>query len=341
MNWNNTIMIMAIMIFLNCLTTNAREEDEPYRDQIREVIQFESFKVNALIQAGLRYSFYDDDFQGGRTFEAANARLSFSGTIDDRFYYRVLFNLVKEPNLLDAFIGYRYGDGFRITAGAMKPDQTLDFLPDPGSTDFVDRTRITGLLVQARDIGISAQGDINNFYYYSGIFNGNKLSGNNNNKFYGIIRLQYTFRDLIPGDLQVGVSGSHGNSPGVRSGSYGPLLRGERTIYGADIRMEAARVLLAAEYLAGNLETIALPGRKETISGYYFTGGYRFLESTMALARWQSWGYKQLGFCDNQLTFGINQDLTGLTSFQLNLDSYFPESGDNNYGLSLILQVMF
>lgn len=33
-------MIMAIMIFLNCLTTNAREEDEPHGDQIRDVIQF-------------------------------------------------------------------------------------------------------------------------------------------------------------------------------------------------------------------------------------------------------------------------------------------------------------
>ena len=335
------IFFFALMIILHGLTTISQAQDEPMADRIKDMIQHEAFRINALIQAGFRYSFQNDGFQGGRTFEAANARLSFRGTVDGRFYYRVMFNMVSEPNLLDAFAGYHHSDGFRLTAGAMKPRQTLDFIPNPGATDFIDRAIITGLLVQSREIGISAMGDIDNFYYYAGFFNGNRLSDNNNNKFYGIGRLQYAFRDLIPGTIQIAVSGSHGNSQGVRTGSKGPLLRGERTIYGTDIRIETNKILLAAEYLAGNLETADLAGRKETISGYYFTGGYRFLEKTMALARWQSWGYRELGFRDNQLTLGINHDFTGITSFQFNLDSYLPENGDNKYGISMILQLQF
>ncbi|TVR70486.1 MAG: hypothetical protein EA408_11330 [Marinilabiliales bacterium] len=316
-------------------------QDEPLAGQIRDLVQHEAFRLNLLVQSGFRYSLYDDDFQGGRTFEVANARVSLRGEIDNRFYYRIFVSMGREPNLLDAYAGYRHSDALRITAGAMKPSQTADFIPGPHETDFVDRARITGQLVQSREIGLAAEGDINGFYYYSGIFNGSRLTDNNNNKFYGIGRLQYTFEDIVPGTLQVAVSGSHGNSRGIRSGNAGPVLRGERSIYGADVRMETASILLAAEYLAGNVEIAEFPDRKEHISGYYLTGGYRFIESTMALVRLQSWGYRERDFRDNQLTFGINHDFTGITSFQANIDAYFPDVGDNRYGLSLILQVYF
>ncbi len=337
------IRLLLIFIFFICsgFAGIARYQEEPLADQLRDAIQHEAFRINALVQAGFRYSLKDDYFQGGRTFEAANARLEFSGTIDGSFYYSMLFDMVSEPNLLDAFAGYRHSDGLQITAGAMKPNQTQDFIPSAAETDFIDRTRITGLLVGSREIGISAEGDIDDFYYYAGVFNGSRLTSNNNNKFYRIGRLQYTFRDLVPGTIQVGLHGSHGDSRDIRSGSNGPLLRGKRTIYGTDVRMEAGYVLVAAEYLAGNLEIVDIADRKERISGIYFTGGYRFFERTMILARWQSWGYREMDYRDNQLTFGVNHDFTGLTSFQFNLDTYFPENGDNHYGISMILQINF
>ncbi len=335
------LLFTASVIFMNAAGSGIQAQDEPLAEQIRGLVQHEAFMLNLLVQSGFRYSLSDDDFQGGRTFEVANARVSLRGEIDNRFYYRILVNMASEPNLLDAYAGYRHSDALRITAGAMKPSQTADYIVSPQETDFVDRARITGHLVQSREIGLAAEGDINGFYYYSGIFNGSRLTDNNNNKFYGIGRLQYTFDDAVPGTLQVAVSGSHGDSRGIRSGSVGPVLRGERSIYGADLRMETATVLLAAEYLAGNVEIAELPGSKELISGYYLTGGYRFAESTMALVRWQSWGYRERDFRDNQLTFGINHDFTGITSFQANFDAYFPEEGDNRFGLSLILQVYF
>lgn len=316
--------------------TYAATDEEPLAQQISSAVQQEAFTVNALVQSGFRYSLADDNFQGGRTFEAANARLSFRGNLDGGFYYRLFFNLVKEPNLLDAYIGYRFSDALRITTGAMKPKQTLDFIPDPGSTDFIDRTHITGLLVQSREIGVSFEGDLGGLYYFSGIFNGNKLSSNNNNELYGIGRLQYTFEDL-----QIAVQGSYGNSPGVQTGNAGPVLRGSRTILGGDVRLEAEPLLLAAEYLAGSLETTDFSDRKEFISGYYLTIGYRLFAGTMLLGRWQSWSAREQDYWDNQATLGLNHNFTSVTSCQLNADAYFPEKSAARYGLSFLLQVQF
>ncbi len=332
---------LTILVGIIILLNTAFAKEEPLAKQIQSRVQHEAFTINALLQSGFRYSIANDNFQGGRTFEAANARLSFSGRLDGKFYYRLFFNMVKEPNLLDAFIGYRLSDALRISAGAMKPRQTRDYIPDPGSTDFIDRTQITGLLVQSRELGISAVGDVNGFYYYSGLFNGNKMSSNNNNKFYGIGRLQYTFKNIFPGTLQLAVQSSYGDSPNVRSGSFGPMLRGERTIYGGDMQLETGRLLLAAEYLAGRVEIVDIIDKKEEISGYYVTAGYQVHSETMILGRWQSWGYKEMNYRDNQFTLGINHNFTSITSFRFNFDSYFPEHGDKQHGLSLLLQMQF
>lgn len=317
-------------------------QNEPLMEQIKSTIQKDAFTVNTLLQSGFRYSLQNDDFQGGRTFEAANARFSVKGILDKKFYYRIHLNFVNEPNLLDAYIGYKFNDAFLLTVGAMKPKQSLDYIPDPGSTDFIDRTRITGLLVQSREIGLSAEGELGGFYYFTGIFNGNKhLNANNNNKFYGITRLQYTISDIIPGKLQIGLQGSYGDSDSTQSGRNGPILRGERTIYGGDIRWETNKIIFAAEYMEGLLETIDYLNVTDKISGYYFTAGYKAFKKTHFLGRWQSWSLKQATEVNNQFTFGINQTFTSICSFQFGFDTYIPEVGDIKHGISLLLQIKF
>ena len=329
------ILILTLVVGMGAVPA----QDESSVQQLKAHFQHEALTVNALVQSGFRYSLSDDTFQGGRTFEAANARLSFRGIFDDKFYYRIFYNLVSEPNLLDAFIGYRHSDGLRISAGAMKPKQTQDYIPDPGSTDFIDRTHITSLLVQSREIGVAAQGDINGLYYFAGLFNGNKLRPNNNNSFYGIGRVQYKIQDLIPGTLQMALQGSHGNSLNVRSGKSGPRLQGERTIYGADARWETDALLLAAEYLAGQLETTEYA--KEHIDGYYVTAGCNIWHNTTLLGRWQSWGGDGRNYRDQQLTIGLNHTISTFTRFQFNVDAYFPERADSQHGLSFLLQIQF
>jgi hypothetical protein len=340
-NKRKGLILFLIIFFSAGFVNRVLSQDEPPADYIRNFTQHESFRINVFIRTGFRYSYYNDNFQNGRRFEVADGVLNIAGILDGRFYYRLLFNMAREPNLLESFVGYKHNEGLRLTLGALKPRQTLDYIPSPAVMDFIYRTRITGLLVQTREIGFSADGDIEDFYYFAGIFNGNRLINNNNNKFYFISRFQYSLRDIVPGLVQAGVSGSYGDSEGTRSGFSGPLLRGERMIYGADIKMETGRILLAAEYLEGILETVDLPDTKETISGYYFTGGYSLFKRTRVLARWQSLEYKVQHFRAKQLTLAINHHFTGNVNFQFNTDSYFPENGENNYGASLMLRVLF
>lgn len=318
--------------------------EEPLADRLREVLHHEAFTLNVLLQTGASFSFDDDDdFVGGRAFSLDNARISMRGKVDGRFFYRVLFNVASEPNILDAFIGYRHSDALRVSLGAMKPRQSADYIPNPGETDFINRAYITGFLVQSREIGIAAEGDLDGFYYYAGLFNGTGLSGFNNNKFYGIGRLQYTFDiDVMENStLQLGLQGSHGDTPGVRSGSSGPMLDGKRTILGGDLRLEANKFLFAAEYLTGDLETSDIAGGEEVISGFYFTTGYWLLERTMVLGRWQSYAFDKQNFRDNQLSLGLTHLFTDITSFLFNFEAFFPEYGDAKYGVMLGMQVMF
>lgn len=257
------MLFSAFMVF----PVSLHADEEPLAEQVRNMLQHEAFTVKAIVQSCFYYSFDDDDFQGGRTFEAGDVRLSIRGILDKRFFYRIYFDLTREPNMLDMYVGYRHSDAFRLTAGAQKPKQSIDVIPGTHETDFIERTMIARYLVHSREIGLSAEGSLGQIDYYGGIFNGSRLRSNNNNKFYGIGRIQYTIDDLSTGGLQIGLQGSHGDSEGVRSGSLGPILRGNRTIFGADARLETDNVLFAAEYLTGILETQDLPDTKERISG--------------------------------------------------------------------------
>jgi hypothetical protein len=340
MKMKTIILLLGLCSLMLSGTINA-QENPSLDEQLRESLQKDYFKLNVLVQSEGRFSFQDNTFQGGRSFNVPNARISIRGNLDDGFFYRVFVDAAPELALLDAFVGYKLADAFSFTLGAQKPRQTLDFIPDPGSHNFVDRANMTSLLVGARDLGISANGDIGGFYYYAGFFNGNRLESNNNNKFYGVGRLQYKLTDLFPGYLQLALSGSHGNSEGTISGSRGPLLRGKRTILGSDIELELNRFYLAAEYLQGELETVDLPNANEFISGYYFTGGFRLTPKAMTFCRWQNWSFKEAATTESKLTIGTNIDFTDIVGLVLNLDAHVPNQGDNLYGASFILQVQF
>ena len=303
----------------------------------------EKMDIKVALKPGIKYSLADDNFQGGRVFDIKFAAIVMEGKLEKGFSYFVKVNMANEPNLLDAYIKYTYSEQLIFSAGAMKPKQTLDFIPDAVSTDFAFRAKITELLVDSREVGLSLEGDIGRFYYFSGLYNGAGLSKYNNNKFYGVGRLQYTFNISHSADLKVGVHGSHGHTPGVRSGSYGPVVSGDKTLFGSDFRLETGRLLLAAEYSTGLIytEDDNKDEYRETISGYFFTAGYSVLKYTQLLGRWQGWAFKEKDLLYNQYTLGINQKFSKKVGAQLNFDSYLPDKGDHKSGFSLALKVTF
>ncbi|TVR90247.1 MAG: hypothetical protein EA411_00525 [Saprospirales bacterium] len=300
------------------------------------------FRINVLMQMSGVYSLNDDDFRGGRSFTVNNARLSLRGDWGSGFYYRLYMNFVRTPGLLDAFIGYEFDPRLRIQVGAMKPSQNLDYIPNPANIDFAERSVITGLLTRSREIGVAATGDFGRFSYYTGLFNGTGLSFDNDNRFYGIGRLQYQLVGDDWGDLKIGVSGSTGRTEDLQSGNAGPVLMGRRDIWGGDVRWEAGRWLLAADYLRGRLETTESPDRAETISGYHLTLGYFFLEeTTQFLLRWQDWEYHHRGIEENQFTAGINHHFDEMFALRFNFDWYFRDEESDQQGFSAMLQYSF
>ncbi len=296
--------------------------------------------AEALLQGRMNYYPDTSNLEGNIGFNLPNVRFGLRGQLGQAFYYRTYFNLENGFDLKCAYLGYFYSDAFRIQAGLMKPVQSQDYFISTGSTDFIFRSRAGEMLVHSYEAGIAAEGDIGRFYYFSGFFSGN---GNlpERKQHYLIGRLQYSVGSFLPGELTLGVQGSHGNSEGVTSGSTGPVIWGKRSIYGADFRLEGDRILLAGEYMSGLLDTDNVKVNPERINGFYLTSGYYILEKTMVLGRFQVWRQREAGLGGQRLTFGINQSLAGIFRFQLNYDIHDPDPGDTIHGFSALLQMKF
>jgi len=338
------------LLFIILITAGKTYAQERSLDSLlKQNLRNEYFKINMLMQTEGRYSIGDEKLYGGSQFSVANARISFRGNLDNGFFYRLYTNFSSEPELLDAFIGYKFGEGLRITTGQMKPKQTLDYIPNPGATDFIDRALITGKVVASRELGMAVDGNTGNFYYYGGMFNGqNQLDNSDKNNLYFIGRLQYTFRHLLPGFVQVAVYGSHGGSAYGQMGSSGAAVLGDRTVYGADFRFESYRWIFAAEYLAGEY-TNQNAASDEEIEGYYATLGYNLNDYIAVLSRWQNYHleneeYYPFDISSDMLTVGINIQTTEFISFQVNAEMLMPDlpdKKDNQFGLSGVFQLQF
>ncbi|PID88839.1 MAG: hypothetical protein CSB02_00660, partial [Bacteroidia bacterium] len=228
-------------------------------------------------QGNFSNTFNKDAVFTGKGFSFSNAFLLAYGTIDKHFYYTLMVNAVKDPILADAYIGYKYNKAFRVQLGAMRPMMSLDFLPDASVADFIHRTKISGHLVQAREVGLAVLGDIKNLHYYLGIYNGNKLSlKNNNNNFYYMGRLQYSFHNVGNGTLKIGANGAYGDSTMMQIGHGGPFVSNNRTIYGGDVFWKHNKMFVKAEYLQGEYDTQIQNSEtvRDLLSGYYATVGY-------------------------------------------------------------------
>ncbi|MFW5974587.1 MAG: porin [Bacteroidota bacterium] len=338
--------MISLLIFTLITAGNTYTQESSLDSLLKQNLRNEYFKVNMLMQTEGRYSIGDEKIYGGSQFGVANARISIRGNLDNGFFYRLYTDFSSEPNLLDAFIGYEFAEGLRITTGQMKPKQTLDYIPNPGATDFIDRTVITGKLVASREVGVVINGNLGEVSYYGGVFNGrNPLEVPKKDDLYYIGRLQYTFRDWLPGFIQVAVNGSHGGSASGNMGGSGPDIKGKRLTYGADFRLESNQWILAAEYLAGEYQLLNT-SVDEKMNGYYTTLGYAVNEDVTVLTRWQNFSldnqeFNAFDMSSDMLTLGLNIQTTEYISFQVNAEMIMPDSEDNQFGLSGVFQLQF
>lgn len=341
---DKAVYVLIFVLFMSLITFNASSfaqenaSDHSAGEMIDQYLKQDYLQLNVLLQSNARYSIHETEFQGGRTFQIPNARVGLSGELDENFYYRVLYNVAREQSLLDAFIGWEYTDQFRVQLGAMKPRFSADFIPDPVTHDFVDRSRLPGHLELTRQIGVMAMGDVSRFTWYAGVFNGNRLRENDNNKFDFLARLEGS-EPVADGVLDLGVNAMYGETT---KSPVGVFIAVNRRIFGADIRYDDQNVLFAAEYLNGYFESVDFD-REETINGFYVTGGHYFEEDLLAMLRWQKMLHTAGEFFEgSQVTLGVKKIMTSLVSVEANFDVYNPGTDEETqFGITLNANILF
>ncbi|SMO47165.1 porin [Gracilimonas mengyeensis] len=306
-------------------------------NELRKMVKSEAFNISSLIMAR---STIDFDSDGTRRMTVPQARLKVTGKLDGGFSYNLHFDAADNSILLDAIIGYKISDGANFTVGAQKPGISYEFLTGPHKIDFVSRSQVVTALTQNRDIGAKLSGDLNdNFNYSVGIFNGNSLNSNDNNKFYYAGRLGFSSDE---GTLVGGVNAAFGDKNGTSiTGKVLPAIDGERVIYGGDLRFENSQVILATEVLGASLEYAGIPD-KDNVFGFHVTGGYKFSEKVEMLARYEQFNSDVLSSVETErAVIGYTHYPTGQTAFRINYLLPLDDSAFENHGLALNYQISF
>jgi hypothetical protein len=319
----------------------AQDNTETERiEALRDMVKSESLNLSMLIHSRGVFSFNEN---GTRTLTVPNARLKVDGKLDGGFSYNLQFDATSDNILLDAIIAYAINERTNFAVGAQKPGISYEFLTAPHKLDFVTRSFIVTALAQNRELGARLSGDFSNEFNYSvGIFNGNRLGANDNNKFYYVGRLGYN-SSSEDGSLVVGVNAAYGEQSNAQlSAGILPNIDGERFIYGGDLRFENATFIFASEVLAADLDYIGFT-EQDNVFGVHVTGGYKLSERSRVLLRFENLDSELLGPFVNQerLVFGFSHFPTKQTGFRINYNLPLDNTDFSNHGLALSYYIAF
>ncbi|WP_069130549.1 hypothetical protein [Rhodohalobacter halophilus] len=314
----------------------AQNDSASVLDGMKDRFKSEELNVIMLLQSTAAFSFQDDDFNGGREFGIGAPLLDFKGSLPNNYMYRLQLQLNRTPSILDAQVGYRFSEMFRLIAGANKPFMVLELDPSPASTDMINRARVVGAMVNARETGLTFLGDFDGIYYRAGIYNGTGFSQSNDNRFLYTGRLG--FRNET---FDTGINASLNRTRGESVGNTQLISAGDRSIYGAYIKYSGDQFFGTAEFLQSRFDLFTTTV-EETITGYYVTAGIHATESDDFLIRLDHLSFDVSGNEDSdRLVFGWNRQINELVSFQLNGLYQINDVTDNQAGVSANFQFYF
>lgn len=330
-------MLFCLLLVLSIGNIQAQDQ-EPLTDQMRDLLKSDPFNVSFLLQSTVDFSLTDDYPGIGRGFGLGATRLKFNGNVDGGFNYHLQLDFRRSPSVFDAAIGYRHSEEFGLKAGLQKPDIGLDLQPNPGATDFINRARLIGTILNSRELGLSASGAFESFDYTVSIFNGNGRSlSNNDDRFMVAVKGAFTVDLENDGSLYIGANGALNGTENEPVGFFSS--EGDRLIYGAFIDYESDNWFGAAELLMTSFETISLP-EDETITGAYVTIGNNVTEKDQLLARIDHISYDQSDYSSNLFILGWNHQATSVISLQANALGQF-DDGEEFFGLLGSFQFQF
>jgi hypothetical protein len=329
-------MSLLILVFsTTCLFSE--DTEEPLLENLRDTFQKKYLSFGMVLQTVADFQ-VERSFPGNNGFNISNLRLRVYGELDKNFSYFMMANFINSVSILDTRIDYRFSKKFILRAGLFKTSFSKEFLTGAESIDFVNRSRIVAVVAPGRQIGVQAQGwlfDSFPIWYGAGIFNGNSFGSNvndNNDFLYsGRISLHPFKTKSTQQFLEIGVNGAFSKDRTARiSANLNPFVfepvffRGDRTLYGVDIRYSSKKLLLAGEYLMGEFDgEFTLLSSDEVIGdlkpqGYYFTTGYMMTKNTQILARLDSFKFNNNQSNSEWIILGFNIWPTEVAEFQFN-----------------------
>lgn len=330
---------LPILIFLISIGNLQAQNQEPLSDQMRDLLKSEPFNVSFLLQSTADFSLTDDYPQMGRGFGLGATRLKVNGKVDGGYSYNLQMDFRRSQSVFDASIGYRHSEGFGLEAGLQKPDIGLDLQPNPGATDFINRARLIGTILNSREVGVSATGAFDSFDYTVSVFNGTGRSLGNDDRFMVAVKGALSLDLESDGSLYIGANGALNGTEGERVGNSDLFSQGDRLIYGAFLDYESDNWFGSAELLMTTFESNQLPD-DETFTGAYMTVGNNVTEKDQILARWDHIGYDKTDVNSNLFVFGWNHQATSVISLQVNALGQF-DDGEQYFGMLGSLQFQF
>lgn len=332
--------VSALSCFLLLTGILNAQNQEPLYDEITELLKSDPFNVGILLQSTANFSLKDDGFNSGRRLGIGATRLRFGGNVDGGFNYVMQLDFRRAPGVIDAAVGYSASDQFSITTGLQKPDIGLDLQPNPGNTDFINRARLIGTMLNSRELGVSVSGRFNGFDYNAGVFNGIGLRSFNNpgDRFMYLAKAGYRSELNNGGSLYFGANGALNTTENETVGNTGLRSMENRLTYGIFADYRSDTWFWAAEFLRTNFDSSAT--LDETISGLYVTLGNKVTDDTEILVRWDHLTFNLLARSSNLYVIGLNHQITSLISLQINALAEFEEN-EESFGFAGNFQFQF
>jgi hypothetical protein len=312
------IIFIALLVSIVNISF-AQSEEEPIYDEFKKNFKKDYFTLEMLFQVVADFQ-PERSFIGNNGFTLSNMRLRLLGNLDENFNYFFQASFIVSPLLLDAGIGYKFSNAFKIYAGQFKAPFSKEFLTYAANIDFVNRARATALLSPRRDIGFMLNGKFANdiIEYRAGIFNGNGPNNvfNDNNSFLYVARIaatQHTENNRYEFGLNAGYSDN--SNQGILTKSFS----GKKTFLGGDIRAELSQFLFSTEFIMNKLDGTldSLTAVKEPY-GYQVTLGYKLFPKHQFLLRYDNLKTDDITTDSGLYIFGYNFWPTRVTEIQFN-----------------------
>lgn len=291
-------------------------DDEPtLYDQFVERFKTPSFSLGLVVQAV--GTFVLEDADAPEPFDIDRARIKLGGQIGGGFGYNLQGDLTRSPALVDARLTYAPAPTLRLLAGRYRVPFSLEETTSSTKIDFVNRARVVRAIAPGRDVGAGVELTTPSeaLRFSAGAFNalydrthdGEPLGDETSGRLLFAGRLTYhTSSSASSGfRLQVGANASY-ETPGESDAGDVPT----HVIAGADLRLNAGPVLLAAEGLTEYTEADGFEQRRD---GYYVTLGYDVHERHRLLARIDAFESSEA------LLFGYNARLSRAVLIRTNL----------------------